>query len=366
MIGAIVLAPYLYLAVPPWLEATFLGLGMLTILQITLEPILPGHWMSWAVTLVLLGADAGTALAFGAPSPPFQLANNTVLAIAVIGAANLWVQSGMKARDATVLGAALVVYDFVATSFLSLMNDLIDRLAGLPFAPMITWASDGGQCLGVGLGDLLLAAVFPLVMRKAFGRRAGLLALGLGPATLTVMLVLLDLRVVRVTVPAMVALGPLMVAQYLFWARRVGAERTTWQYLQAEPRPRTEQTSHANLEFVTDVGTLEFPELESALRSYATNRIDFLEDIPPDGSHPAGYSRWSDARSKRISGREGTFAFRRHTSISWRIAESKNAPVAGQTRRRERCCAKCWDSALTGLAKESVSHTCQVCHIMWR
>ena len=50
------------------------------------------------------------------------------------------------------------------------------------------------------------------------------------------MLALLDLRVVRVTVPAMVALGPLMVAQYLFWARRLGAERTTWQYQQAEPR----------------------------------------------------------------------------------------------------------------------------------
>jgi len=48
-------------------------------------------------------------------------------------------------------------------------------------------------------------------------------------------LMLLDLRVVRVTVPAMVAFGPLMVAQYLFWARRLGAERTTWQYLQAEP-----------------------------------------------------------------------------------------------------------------------------------
>jgi hypothetical protein len=235
MIGAIVLVPYLYLAVPPWLEATFLGLGMLTILQVTLEPILPGPWLPWAVALALLGADVGAALVFGAPSPPFQLANNTVLTIAAIGAANLWVQSGMKARDATVLGAALVVYDFVATSLLSLMNDLIDRLASLPLAPLVMWASDGDQWLGVGLGDLLLAAVFPLVMRKAFGRVAGLFALGMGLATLTAMLVLLDLRVVRITVPAMVALGPLMVAQYLFWARRLGTERTTWQYLQAEP-----------------------------------------------------------------------------------------------------------------------------------
>jgi hypothetical protein len=32
----------------------------------------------------------------------------------------------------------------------------------------------------------------------------------------------------------MVALGPLTVAQYLAWRRR-GRERTTWEYLRAEP-----------------------------------------------------------------------------------------------------------------------------------
>jgi hypothetical protein len=235
MIGAIVLVPYLYLAVPPWLAAALLGLGLLTILQVTFEPILPGAWIAWAIALVLLGIDIGAALTWGA-STPLLLANNTVLLLAIVGAANLWAQSGMKARDAAVLGVALMVYDFVATSLLPLMNDLIDRLAGLPFAPLITWTSGTNEWLGVGLGDLLLAAVFPLVMRKAFGRAAGLLALGLGLATLVAMLALLDLRVVRVTVPAMVALGPLMVAQYLFWARRRGNERTTWQYQLAEPR----------------------------------------------------------------------------------------------------------------------------------
>ena len=50
------------------------------------------------------------------------------------------------------------------------------------------------------------------------------------------MLVLLDLRLVRITLPAMVALGPLVVAQYVFWSRRRGTERKTWQYQQAQPR----------------------------------------------------------------------------------------------------------------------------------
>ena len=62
-----------------------------------------------------------------------------------------------------------------------------------------------------------------------------------GLVTLLAMLALVDLRLVQVTLPAMVALGPLMVAQYLFWARRLGTERTTWQYQQAEPRHGAER-----------------------------------------------------------------------------------------------------------------------------
>jgi hypothetical protein len=73
-----------------------------------------------------------------------------------------------------VLGAALTVYDFEATSLLPLMNDLIGRLAGLPFAPMMTWASGANHWLGVGLGDLLLATVFPLVLRAEPRHQASL------------------------------------------------------------------------------------------------------------------------------------------------------------------------------------------------
>ena len=40
--------------------------------------------------------------------------------------------------------------------------------------------------------------------------------------------------VVLVIVPVMTVLGPLMVAQYGYWIRRRGLERTTQQYLQAE------------------------------------------------------------------------------------------------------------------------------------
>jgi hypothetical protein len=140
----------------------------------------------------------------------------------------------MEARDLVVLAGALALYDVTATSFLPLTDDLFHRLAQLPLSPMVAWGSGSTQ-LGIGLGDLLLATVFPLTMRKAFGRAAGLLAAGLSMAAIAAMAAGVDLAQVRVSIPVMTALGPLMVLQYGFWIRRRGSERTTWQYHAAEP-----------------------------------------------------------------------------------------------------------------------------------
>ncbi len=233
MIGAIVLLPYLYLALPLWLVAGIFALGVLSILYFTAEPVLQARWAVWLVVLVLLGADIWTQLRFEAMSTPFLVVNNAVLVLAIVGTTNLWAQSGMKARDIAVLGGVLALYDLIATSLLPLMTDLLTRLAGIPLTPLVAWGA-GRSLLAIGLGDLLLATVFPLVMRKAFGRSAGIAAVVINLATIAAMLGFLQLANLEVGLPAMTALGPLMVLQYTYWVRRRGRERTTWQYLQAE------------------------------------------------------------------------------------------------------------------------------------
>jgi hypothetical protein len=70
-----------------------------------------------------------------------------------------------------------------------------------------------------------------LVMLKAFGRPAGLVALVLNLAAIGTLLAL----PLQGGFPLMVVLGPLMGLQYLYWRRRRGQERTTWHYLQEEP-----------------------------------------------------------------------------------------------------------------------------------
>ena len=234
MIGAVVVLPYLYLAFPLWLVAGFFALGVISILYFTVEPILRARWAIWLVTLGISGADIWAQFQFGAMSTAFLVVNNAVLIVAIVGTTNLWAQSGMKARDIAVLGGMLAFYDLLATSVLPLTTDLFTRLANMPFAPLVAWGTGGTQ-LAIGLGDLLLATTFPLVMRKAFSRSAGIAAIAINLATIGGLMAFLVLANASVSVPVMTVLGPLMVLQYGYWRRALGQERTTWQYLQAEP-----------------------------------------------------------------------------------------------------------------------------------
>ena len=194
----------------------------LFVCSFTLEPVLHSRFATWLAVIVLLAADLAAALLFQTTNDRFLAVNNLVLIVLIVSITNLWAQSGMKARDIALFGGLLAVYDVVATSRLSLTTEMVVRLAGLPFAPLFAWGSGSTAC-GLGLGDVLLATVFPLVMRKAFGRSAGMLALVLALAAIGTLLAL----PLPGAFPVMVVLGPLMVLQYLFWHRRCGRERTT-------------------------------------------------------------------------------------------------------------------------------------------
>ena len=232
MIGGIILVPYLYLILPIWLVAALLVIGALSVLYFTWEPILRSRLLIWLVSLTFVGADIWASIQFGTASNQFFIVNDVVLLLMVIGLTNLWAQSGMRAGDAAILGAFLTVYDLTATWLLPVMTDMIARLAALPFSPMVAWSiGEGRLWVGIGLGDLLIASVFPMVMRKAFGRRAGLAAMLIALAAIAAIM----LVPIAAIFPVMIVLGPLMVLQYLYWIRQWGQERTTWQYLQAEP-----------------------------------------------------------------------------------------------------------------------------------
>ena len=63
----------------------------------------------------------------------------------------------------------------------------------------------------------------------------GLAASAMTITVVAALLGLAGLSILEGAFPVIVVLGPLMVLQYALWAHRRGQERTTWQYLQAEP-----------------------------------------------------------------------------------------------------------------------------------
>jgi hypothetical protein len=234
MLGGIVLVPYLYLALPLWLVAGLLALGMLSALYFLVEPMLRSAWTTGLATIGLAAADIGAMASFGETSVWFFTINNLVLILVVVGLVNLWAQSGMRARDVTILAGVLAIYNLIATWLLPLMIDMIKRLSALPFVPLVAWPAQEWRWLGIGLGHLLLAAVFPLVARKAFGPSAGRAALAISLCAIAGVLILPILGITYAAFPVMIVLGPLMIAQYAYW-RRLGAERTTLEYRRLEP-----------------------------------------------------------------------------------------------------------------------------------
>jgi hypothetical protein len=228
----IVLIPLLYLWLPNWMLMCLLVPCALSLVYAVLEP-LKQRTMVWLVTLSLVGADLASGLALGTQHPLHQSLNNIFVILSVISIANTWAQTGMKARDAAVMAALLILYDFIATSQHLLMSDLFARLQTLPLAPVIVW-TQSGQHAAIGLGDLLMLTVFPLTMHKGFGTRAGLVALITGLVSVAA-LALLQLAGIF---PVMVVLSPLIVVQYLVW-RRYAPERSMKAMRQAQaPPPR--------------------------------------------------------------------------------------------------------------------------------
>jgi hypothetical protein len=237
MIAGVVLIPYLYLALPSWLVGALLTASTFSVLIFLLEPVLRRRLAIWPIVAALVALDVGLALRSGTTTRAFLAVNDLVLILIVVGVTNLWAQSGLRARDLAVLAGALTLYDAVATGWLPLTSDLITRLAALPFMPMLAWPAVDDQWVGIGLGDLLLATVGPLVLLKAYGRPAGIVAMLLAFATIASLMVLGATSVLRGGFPTMVVLGPLLMAQYGYWTRRSGAERSTARYLAAEPQP---------------------------------------------------------------------------------------------------------------------------------
>jgi len=232
MLVAIVVVPIAYLALPRAVVGTILCLLALNIFWFGLEPILRFRSLIWPAAVGLVAADVVVNVTSPAGALWVVALNDVELVALAVFVTNMLVQSGMRARDLAFLVSGLAVYDVVVTTYLGVMGDLLRRLATLPFAPLVAWRE--GDWLAVGLGDLLMVVLAPLVLRKAFGRTAGLVSAVTSVAAVAGMLAAIRLGWFSRPIPAMIVLGPLLLPQYAWWRLRLGRERRTSEYLELD------------------------------------------------------------------------------------------------------------------------------------
>jgi hypothetical protein len=241
IVGTVLVAvPVVYLRLPtPVLAGVFAVLSA-SILYFSLSPLLGSRPAAWT-GLALVALDIAIAQLLRQSSPEvFHVVNNLALAVAVIGVANLWVQSGIRASHVALLGLGLAVYDAIATLAMPLMTQFVDRVATLPLAPMFVWGAGEGQ-VGIGLGDLLVMLVWTLVAEKAFSARAGLVAAGLSLACVFGLFTAFWLDMVNRPLPAMVIMGPVIAGHYVSLKRQAKQERTFAAY-ESDVRNRGHRT----------------------------------------------------------------------------------------------------------------------------
>jgi hypothetical protein len=233
----IVALPILYLVLPTNVLTVFLTVTFASGMYIALRPMLPPlAILALAAVLIsanifvtyhLLGTEAGWQL--------YWLLISTMVVLAAVGVSNLYVQGGMRLRSIAVFGLFLALYDMFFTMVIPLTPRLADTFEGQPLDAAFGFYLNGRQA-DIGLGDMLVYALFMIGAYKAYGRRGALLmfpVIGVFGALIPGLSPLVLQHFVRgdigIVVPAQMFFGPVAFAVYL-WLRRQGPERSTGEW----------------------------------------------------------------------------------------------------------------------------------------
>jgi len=240
--------PLFYLTLPRWLLTGFLVLTFIASLSIGYRPVLNSTrlWLGIGVLLGLniwlgnniLGTVAGWQL--------FWAENDVIVVLGAIAVANLYIQGGMKLRHIAWFSLVLGVYDLIFLSVFPVTNALVEEFLGYPLDPAIgmRWGFDNAT---IGLGDLLVYALFLLGSYKGYGRVAGRVAMAVVvlfgavvPALVPLLINFIDART-DTLVPAQTWFGPAAFIVYRWMRRRYGRERTMREFLDSDDvvRPKT-------------------------------------------------------------------------------------------------------------------------------
>lgn len=227
----VVVTPFAYVHLPVAVVSALFVLVFCVAIDTALEPLTGARRALWVVVAMAV-ADLAVALTphWAGQYSTLVILNDVIVGCALVGVTNLWGQSGARAKHVAVLAGILAIYDPVATWLSPLMMELFVRLTGVPFAPMLSLT--GEIRLRLGLGDVLMLALWPVVVAKAYGRAAAWTGAALGIVSLTVIEILILAGDLPRLVAVMSIFGPVIILHYAVLRVRRGPERTTAEWRQ--------------------------------------------------------------------------------------------------------------------------------------
>lgn len=235
----IVFLPLLYALLPHWALTTFLSITFASALSIGLRPLL-GPGAVWIIVGTLIGASIWLSRTMLGTVWGWQLSwleGDVIVLLAATAIANLYVQGGMKLKHVAWFALILAGYDLAFTTVLPVNSHLAEEFLGWPLDPSFGMRF-GLYNATIGIGDLLVYALFLIAAFKAYGRVAGRVAMGLvvvfGTVAVSVAPLVLDSFITArtdVAIPAQTLFGPAAFVAYLWMRRRYGRERTMQEFL---------------------------------------------------------------------------------------------------------------------------------------
>jgi hypothetical protein len=244
----IVTLPVLYLFLPHWALTSFLVLTFVASLSIGYRPLLPNGQL-WLLIGLAIGANiwiARTMLGTVTGWQAYWALTSVIVLLGASAVANLYVQGGMYLRHVAIFAFALAFYDAMFSVVIPLTPRLADAFIGYPLDPSVGMRV-GIYNANIGIGDLLVYALFLIAAFKAYGRRAARVAMGLIVVFGSAMPALAPLVISAVTrgdaniaVPAQACFGPVALLAYLWMHRRWGTERTMREFLASDDAVRAQ------------------------------------------------------------------------------------------------------------------------------
>ncbi len=238
----IVVLPLLYVLLPHWALTCFLSITFASALSIGLRPVLRPIPM-WILIGTLIGANIWLNRTMLGTVYGWQLAwleGDIAVLLAAMAVSNLYVQGGMKLKHVAGFALALAFYDVLFTTVLPVNSHLAEEFLGWPLDPSFGMRY-GLFNFTIGVGDLLVYALFLIATFKAYGRTAARIAMGLivafGVVAVCVAPLILDTFITArtdVAIPAQTLFGPAAFVAYLWMRRHYGRERTMQEFLASD------------------------------------------------------------------------------------------------------------------------------------